>query len=133
MAVFKFIKWISEDSPISLFGDGNQTRDFTYVEDIAIGTVLSLKPMGYQVINLGSDKPISVNNCISLIEQNLDKSAETRYHPSHPADVKNTWADISKAKELLSWEPRINIRDGIKHTVKWYIENQDWAKTIALD
>ena len=55
------------------------------------------------------------------------------YHPSHPADVRNTWADIDKAKELLGWEPRTNIKDGIKQTVKWYKENQTWARTIALD
>ena len=132
MAVFKFIQWIAEGSAISLFGDGEQTRDFTHVDDIARGTVLSLKPMGFQIINLGSDKPISVNDCISLIENNLDKPAETTYHPSHPADVRHTWADISKAKELLAWEPRTDIKDGIKQTVNWYIENQDWARTIEL-
>ena len=133
MAVFKFIQWIAEGSAISLFGDGEQTRDFTHVDDIARGTVLSLKPMGFQIINLGSDKPVSVNDCKSLIESNLDRSAEKMYHPSHPADVRNTWANIDKAKELLGWEPRTNIKDGIKQTVKWYKENQTWARTIALD
>ena len=133
MAIFKFIKWIAEGIPITLFGDGEQTRDFTYVSDIAQGTILSLKKLGYQVINLGSDKPISVNNCISLIEDSLQKPSKRNYLPSHPADVRHTWANISKAKDLLGWKPETDINTGINESVKWYIENQSWAKRIAVD
>ncbi|MEC9310104.1 MAG: GDP-mannose 4,6-dehydratase [Chloroflexota bacterium] len=133
MAIFKFIQSISEGVPVTIFGDGEQTRDFTYVDDIAKGTVLSLKKLGYQVINLGSDKAVSVNSCISLIENHLEKPAERKYFPTHPADVRNTWADITKAKELLKWKPETNLNKGIEETVKWYVENQSWARTIAIN
>ncbi|MBO54734.1 MAG: nucleotide sugar epimerase [Dehalococcoidia bacterium] len=130
MAIFKFIQWIAEGIPITIFGDGEQTRDFTYVDDIAKGTILSLKQLGYETINLGSDKPVSVNTCISLIEECLHKSAQKQYLPRHPADVQNTWANISKAKDLLEWQPRTDLREGIKQTVNWYLENQSWVRTI---
>ena len=133
MAIFKFIQSIAEAAPVNLFGDGEQTRDFTYVDDIANGTILSLKPMGYQVINLGSDSPVSVNYCISLIEKYLDRMAHKIYLPSHTADVSHTWANVTKATELLGWFPKTGLNDGIRETVKWYIENQYWAKTITID
>ena len=133
MAVFRFIQSISKGVPITIFGDGKQTRDFTYVDDIAKGTVLSLKKLGYQVINLGCDTPISVNSCISLIEKNLGRSAQKTYLPIHPADVRNTWADITQAKELLKWKPETSFSEGIRETVRWYVENQSWASTIAIN
>ena len=133
MAIFKFIQSIAEAVPVNLFGDGEQTRDFTYVDDIANGTILSLKPMGYQVINLGSDSPVSVNYCISLIEKHLDQLAHKIYLPSHTADVRHTWANVTKATESLGWFPKTTLNDGIRETVKWYIENQYWAKTITID
>ena len=133
MAIFKFIQWIAEGIPITIYGDGEQTRDFTYVNDIARGTVLSLKQVGYETINLGSDKPVSVNTCISLIEEYLNKSAIKKYLPRHPADVQNTWADVTKARKLLEWLPKTDLNNGLSETVKWHIENQSWAKAITIN
>ena len=124
---------MTDGKPIPVFGDGTAARDFTYVDDIANGTILSLKPMGYQVINLGSDSPVSVNYCISLIEKHLDQLAHKIYLPSHTADVRHTWANVTKATESLGWFPKTTLNDGIRETVKWYIENQYWAKTITID
>jgi len=131
MAIFKFIQWISQGIPITIFGDGEQTRDFTYVDDIALGTTLCLKPLGYEIINLGSDKPVSVNACISLIEANLRQPASKKYLPHHPADVMATWANINKSKQLLSWTPTVSLNDGINKTVKWYQKNKSWVDSIG--
>jgi len=132
MMPFKFIHHIAEGIPIPVYGDGNQERDFTYIDDIARGSILSLKPLGYEVINLGSDRPIKVNYVIQLMEQYLGKKAIIDYQPIHSADVPVTWANISKAREILSWNSNISIEDGILNTVNWYLENRDWLKDIKF-
>ena len=133
MCVFRFIKWIDEGSPIELFGDGTQARDFTYVDDIAKGTIKALKPLGYEVINLGGGKnPISINYVINKIEEYLGKKAIIQNKPFHIADIKETWADINKADKLLGWKPTIDLDEGIKKSVEWYLENKSWVKDIKL-
>ena len=134
MSIFRFIKWIDEGTPIKLFGDGSQARDFTYVDDIAKGTILAMKPMGYEIINLGGGKnPISLKTIIEKIENLLGKKAKIEYKPFHKADMKETWADIEKAEQLLGWKPEIDIDEGLKRTVEWYLENKDWLKDIRLE
>ena len=134
MSIFRFIKWIDEGTPIKLFGDGSQARDFTYVDDIAKGTILAMKPLGYEIINLGGGKnPISLKTIIEKIENLLGKKAKIEYRPFHKADMKETWADIEKAEQLLSWKPEIDIDEGLKRTVEWYLENKDWLKDISLE
>ncbi len=133
MSIFRFIKWIDEGAPIELFGDGTQARDFTYVDDIAKGTVKALKPLGYEIINLGGgNNPISINYVISKIEVYLDKKAVVDYKPFHKADIKETWANIDKAGKLLEWEPTVPLDEGLKRSVDWYKENKDWLKDIML-
>ena len=134
MSIFRFIKWIDEGTPIKLFGDGSQARDFTYVDDIARGTVLAMKPVGYEIINLGGGKnPISLKTIIQKIEDLLGKKAKIEYKPFHKADMKETWADIEKAQKLLGWKPEINIDEGLKRTVRWYVENRDWLKDVSVE
>ncbi len=133
MCMFRFIKWIDEGIPIELFGDGTQSRDFTYVDDIARGTIKAVKKVGYEIINLGGGQnPVSLNTIIKEIEKLLGKKAEFKFLPFHKADIKETWADISKAKELLNWEPTIGVNEGIKKSVEWYLENKSWVKDIVL-
>ena len=131
MSVFKFIHRIAEGLPIPVYGDGSQERDFTYIDDIARGSIAALKPLGFEVINLGSDRPVKLNYVIQLIEQYLGKKAQIEYQPRHPADVPATWADISRAKELLGWRPLVSIEEGIQNTVAWYLENQEWIKKVG--
>ncbi len=131
MSLFRFVQWISEGHEVTVFGDGKQSRDFTYVDDIARGTVAGLKPLGYEVINLGSDKPIKLNNAIQLVEKLVKQKANINYKPRHPADVLATWADISKAKHLLKWKPYTSLEEGIRNLVSWYHQNQSWASQIA--
>ena len=134
MSIFRFIKWIDEGQPIKIFGDGTQARDFTYVDDIARGTILAMKPVGYEIINLGGGKnPISLKEIIKKIEKLLGKKANIQYLRPNKADMKETWADISKAKKLLDWKPEIDIDKGLKRTVKWYLENKNWLKDISLE
>ena len=132
LSIFKFIKLINEDNPITLFGDGNQSRDFTFVSDIARGTLLGLKQIGFEVINLGGNHPYTINETISLIEKYLGKKAKMIYKPFPQCDIPATWADVSKAEKILGWKPEISLEQGIKQTIDWCLENWDLVKNIVL-
>ncbi len=130
MSLFRFVQWISEGRPVTIFGDGKQSRDFTYVDDIARGTVAGLKPLGYEVINLGSDTPVVLMDAVRLIEGLVGKKAALDFKPRHPADVLATWADIEKAQKLLGWRPKVSFEEGVESLVEWYVANEEWAKEI---
>ena len=131
MSAFRFVQWISEEKPVIVYGDGKQSsRDYTYLEDIARGVIAGLKPLKYEVINLGSDSPIVLIDTIRLIEELVGKKAELSHQPFHPADVRATWADIRKAEKLLDWRPQVTFREGITALVEWYQANREWAKNI---
>ena len=130
MSMFSFIRAIAEGEPITVFGDGRQERDFTYVDDVARGTVAALKPLGHQVINLGGDRPQVLADVIGMIEECVEQRARIEYAPAHAADVRASWADISRARELLGWTPQVHIEEGLMRTVEWYMENREWAKEI---
>jgi UDP-glucuronate 4-epimerase len=133
MSIFRFVKWIDDENPVELFGDGTQSRDFTYIDDIARGTVLALKELGYEIINLGGGKnPFSINYMIERIESYLGKRAKIDYKPFHRADMRETWADIEKAERLLGWRPEIGFDEGLRRTVNWHVENRDWLRKIHL-
>lgn len=133
MSIFRFIKWIDEEKPIVLYGDGSQARDFTYVDDIAEGTILAMKEVGYEIINLGGgNNPIPLSMVIKMIENFLGKKAIIDYRPFHKADLKETWADITKAEKILNWKPQISFEEGIKRTVEWYVANREWLKDIEV-
>jgi nucleoside-diphosphate-sugar epimerase len=133
MSIFRFIKWIDEGQPIELFGDGSQSRDFTYVDDIARGTIAAIQDVGYEIINLGGGRnPVSLNTIISNLEELLGKKANIDYKPFHVADLMETWADISKAKSLLDWEPQISLDEGLEKSVQWYIDNRHWLKEVQV-
>ncbi len=132
MSLFRFVQWISEGREVTVFGDGSQERDFTYVDDVAAGVVAALAAgPGYEVINLGSDKPVVLNDAIRLIEQLVGRRASVRHEERHPADVDATWADISKARNLLGWQPETGFATGVGELVAWYRRNRDWARDIA--
>ena len=133
MSYFRFIQWIDKGRPLEIFGDGTQSRDFTYVDDIASGTIAALKPLGYEIFNLGGGKqPTTLLLMIEKLEKLLGKKAKLEFKPFHIADVKSTYADISKAKSLLDWEPTISLDEGLEQCVKWYRDNQPWASSIEL-
>ena len=132
MSLFRFIHWIREGVPIVLNGDGSQSRDFTYVADIARGTIKAAVPLGYEVINLGSNAPVELRDALRIIEECLGSRARIRRAPVHRVDVHTTWADNGKARRLLDWEPETILSEGIEHTVRWYLDNRDWARELLL-
>ena len=129
MSVFKFVRAIAEDEPITLFGDGGE-RDFTHVDDVAAGVIAGIRPLGYEIINLGGDRPVKIARLIALIEDALGKQASIEVAPRPSVDVDSTWADISKAKELLGWRPQVDLETGVRGVVDWYLQNREWAKDI---
>jgi UDP-glucuronate 4-epimerase len=133
MSLFRFVRWIVEGDTLHLNGDGTQQRDFTHVDDVARGVVAAVdRSPGLETINLGSDRPIELNAVIDQIESIVGKIAQIEHHPFPATDVKATWANISNARELLDWEPQVDLKQGVASVVDWYMENRDWAKAISL-
>jgi nucleoside-diphosphate-sugar epimerase len=133
MAPLRFVQRIREGRPITVYGDGSQSRDFTYVDDIARGTIAALKPVGHEVFNLGSDEPLKLSVLIALVEKLTGCRAVRVEKPGHPADVPATWADISKARRVLGWEPKTHFEQGMRQLVEWYEANREWAREIDTD
>jgi nucleoside-diphosphate-sugar epimerase len=132
MSVFRFIRQIAEGYEIVVYGDGSQERDFTYVDDIARGTIAALVPCGFEVINLGGDHPVRLAEIIDRIAARVGRPPRIRYEPPHPADVQATWADISKARRLLDWAPQISIEEGLRRCVDGYLDHRDVMSGIRL-
>jgi nucleoside-diphosphate-sugar epimerase len=133
MSPYRFIKWIAEEETIQMFGDGSQSRDFTYVDDIARGTIAAIQDIGYEIINLGGGRnPVSLNTIIIKLEELLRKKANIDHKPFHVADLMETWADISKAKRLLGWEPQVSLEEGLEKSVQWYLDNKHWLKEVQV-
>jgi len=133
MSMFRFNKWISEGKTVHIFGDGNQTRGFTYLDDISRGTILSLKELGYEIINLGGHESISINDLITKFEKAIGKKAVREYQPAHPADMSASWADVKKARRLLGWSPRVSLDEGIEQVVRWYQQENSWASQVSVE
>ncbi len=131
MVMFRFCQWIAEERPVYVTGDGEQSRGFTYVDDIARGTLLALQPVGFDVFNLGGHEVISVNQLIRMLEDRLGKKARVEYIPSHPADVFTNVADVSKARSVLGWEPQVHLEKGVDTLVDWYLQERSWVRDIA--
>ncbi len=132
MAIYRFVKWIAEGEPIQLNGDGNQTRGFTYVDDIAKGCILGLKNVGYEIMNLGGHESISINDLIHKLEGMIGRKAIVDHQPVVKADMLANLADITKARKLLNWEPEVELDEGLRRTVDWYLQGRDWLKDIRI-
>ncbi len=130
LSIFRFVQWISEGRPVHVNGDGEQSRGFTYIDDIARGIIVALKPLGFEIINLGGHEVITINSLIKLIEDVVGRKAIIQYGPADPADMRSNWADVSKAGELLGWEPQFTMRTGIEKLVEWYNAEREWASQV---
>jgi UDP-glucuronate 4-epimerase len=130
LALFRFTQWITEGRPVQVYGDGEQSRGFTYLDDIARGTIQALKPLGFEVINLGGHEVITINDLITLIEDIVGKKAKVEYGPAVQADMRSNWADVTKAGEILDWKPEYNLRRGVEKIYEWYIAEREWAKDV---
>jgi nucleoside-diphosphate-sugar epimerase len=130
MVMFRFTKWISEGLPVYINGDGEQSRGFTFLDDIARGTIMGLKPVGYEIINLGGHETVKVNELLHIFEELIGHKAVVKYRPRHPADMLASWADTEKAGRLLGWEPEVSLREGIMRLISWYNSERSWASHI---
>jgi UDP-glucuronate 4-epimerase len=125
LAIHKFSRLIEEGQPIPVFGDGSMKRDFTYIDDIIDGVVAAIaRSKGYEIYNLGESRPIRLDTLIGEIEKALGKKAVINRLPTQPGDVYQTYADVTKAKENLGYEPRTELAEGLVRFVKWLRESK---------
>jgi UDP-glucose 4-epimerase len=125
MAIRKFFTNILKSKPLEVYGDGNQMRDFTYISDIIDGLVLAAesdKSSG-EIFNLGCSNPIRINDLIEKMYQITGKVKSIKYLDKQKGDVEITYSKIEKAKNVLSFKPKVNIDDGLKRTYEWQLEN----------
>jgi UDP-glucuronate 4-epimerase len=126
LAIYKFVGLIDAGKSIPVFGDGTTRRDYTYIDDIISGVraAIDYDQSNYEVINLGESRTVELRELISLLEKALDRSAEIDQQPPQPGDVPQTFADITKARRLLGYDPQTQIEEGIGKFVEWFRENQ---------
>src|SRR5829696_8376267 len=122
LAIHKFARLISEGKPIPVFGDGTTRRDYTYVDDIIAGVRAAMDYEGaaYEVFNLGESRTVELRELIALLERELGRKAVVDRQPPQPGDVPQTFADVSKARRLLGYDPRTPIEEGIRRFVEWF-------------
>lgn len=127
LAIHKFARLISEGKPIPVFGDGTTRRDYTYVEDIIAGVraAMDYDASVYEVVNLGGSRTVSLSELIALLERELGQKAVIDRQPQQPGDVPQTYADVSKARLLLGYDPQTPIEEGIRRFVEWFREESD--------
>lgn len=125
MAIHKFTRLIHEGKTVPVYGDGSSRRDYTYIEDIIEGVAAAMNAgLSYEIINLGESKTVELLDLIGLIEKNLCKKASIEFLPVQAGDVPMTYADIGKARKLLGYNPGIDIGEGVKRFVEWFIERE---------
>jgi UDP-glucuronate 4-epimerase len=122
LAIHKFAKLISQHKPIPVFGDGSTRRDYTYIDDIIDGVTAAIDydQSNYEVINLGESRTVELRELISLLEKELDAHAIIERQPPQPGDVPQTFADVSKARGLLNYQPKTQIEEGLHRFVEWF-------------
>lgn len=131
MVMFRFAQWIAEGRTVRLNGDGSQSRGFTFLDDIARGTILGLKPLGFEIINLGGHEIITINELIAKIEALTGRKAQIEFEPFHPADAMVNHANVEKARRLLGWQPQVTLDEGVRQLVGWYLQERAWASQVA--
>jgi len=121
MAVYKFTQNIFQDKEVTIYGDGSYERDFTYVSDIVDGMFLGFrKNLKFEIFNLGNEKPVSVIELVRLIEDLVGKKAQLKFEEAHKGDSTITFADISKARDMLGFKPKISIEEGLQLFIEWF-------------
>jgi nucleoside-diphosphate-sugar epimerase len=125
LAVHKFTRLILEGQPLSLYGDGTQSRDYTYYSDIVAGVRSAVRwtrdaPVGVEYFNLGDAEPVPLTQLVETIAHALDRTPEVTWHPMQPGDVQHTFADLTKSERVLGYRPTTALAEGVKHFVDWY-------------
>jgi len=125
MAIHLFLRAILEGRPIKMFGDGTSSRDYTYIDDLVDGFVRAIdRPLGYEIINLGEHEVTTLKELIAMIGEAVGKEPIIDQLPMQPGDVPRTFADVSKAKRLLGYQPKVSVREGIRRFVEWYMAHE---------
>ena len=121
LAIHKFARLIEDGKPVPVFGDGSTARDYTYVSDTVAGVIACTnREFGYEIFNLGESHTVTLARLIEVLEQTLGKKAIIERHPQQPGDVPLTYADISKARKFLGYDPKVGIEEGIRLFVEWF-------------
>ncbi len=125
LAIRKFVESIRDNKPVTLFGDGTSSRDYTYVADIVQGIFSAVEYLNnhervFEIINLGNSSPISLAEMVNVIYDVMGSKPDIQYQPMQEGDVNQTFADIEKAKRLLNYHPSTSFKLGIQNFVKWY-------------
>lgn len=128
LAINKFTRLMLNDEPIPMFGDGTTSRDYTYIDDIVDGIIKSCNYVEnnkdvYEILNLGNSSPVSLKEMINTIAEVLNKTPNIQELPMQPGDVERTFADISKAKKLIGYNPKTSFKEGIESFIDWYKAN----------
>lgn len=133
LAIHKFVKALLNDEVITLYGDGTTSRDYTHIDDIVRGISAAIeKVKGFEIFNLGNSKPISLTGLVKLLEKSAGSEAHLKYLPMQDGDVERTFADISKARTGLGFNPEIGLETGIKNYLKWFREYMSCAESPDL-
>jgi UDP-glucuronate 4-epimerase len=121
MAPYLFTRWVLDSEPLRMFGDGTTYRDYTYIDDIVAGVVAALDAdFGYEIVNLGNSQTVMLHNFIALVEELVGRKANVVQTPPQPGDVPRTYADVSKARRLLGYDPKTPFAEGMARFVEWY-------------
>ena len=121
LAINKFVRLIREGKPIPMFGDGSSERDYTFISDVVRAVLLAADyELQYDVINIGGSSPISLRGLIETLEQVMGRRAAIEQLPAQPGDMPRTFADISRARDVLGWAPSVPLVDGLRRFVEWY-------------
>ncbi len=132
MSILRFIHWICKGEKLILYGDGNQRRSFTYVDDIVNGLIALMEYEDSGTFNFGSNETWSLNEVIEIIEMNTGKKADISFEKRAYKDVDIVLPNLNKSNNILNWKPTTNIKDGIMNTVNWYLANQEKLKDIKF-
>jgi UDP-glucuronate 4-epimerase len=125
MVPYIWLEKLLQGETIEISGDGSRKRDYTYIGDTVRATILAMeKPLGFEVINIGNNAPVSLNELLAAFEKALDVKAVVKSRPSHPASVESTYANVDKAKRLLDWQPQTSLEEGLTRLVAWYRANR---------
>ncbi len=129
LAIHKFVKLIDESKPITIYGDGCTSRDYTYIEDTVSGIFQAMEYINshtgvFETVNLGNNKPVKLKDLVELLYEEMSVPKQIEYKPMQPGDVDITYADISYAQKLFSYNPTVDFRQGIRNFIKWYHEQK---------
>jgi UDP-glucuronate 4-epimerase len=126
LAIHRFTKAMLQGKPVTMFGDGSTSRDYTYVDDIVQGVIAAIDYTGsqFEIINLGNSYAVSLKDLIAALEKSTGLKANINQQPEQPGDLRQTFADISKAKRLLQYNPQTSLEEGLRRFHEWYRQHQ---------